>query len=274
MSLSETSDNTIWEGTMSKVDLTELLHRIGLRSSHEAIHALIAHATKSKLAPSQLLEQLAEIEQREREARNLARRVTTASIGTPKSLDQYDWNYPAAIDRSLYEHHYQTLDFLKQGENILLRGPSGVGKTTLAQHYGLRALECGYAVCFSTLSTALADLLRQESLPATERRLKRYTTPSLLILDELGYLPCDARAADMLFHIISRRHEQRSVIITTNLGYKHWSDVFPGASCLSALIDRFAQHCHTIDIEAESWRNHDAQQRAQKTKASKKPSKP
>ena len=145
---------------MSKVDLAELLHRIGLRSSHEAIHALIAHATKSKLAPSQLLEQLADIEQRERDARNLARRVTAASIGTPKSLDQYDWNYPAAIDRSLYEHHYQTLDYLKQGENILFRGPAGVGKTTLAQHYGLRALECGYTVCFCTLSTA-----RTYSLP-------------------------------------------------------------------------------------------------------------
>jgi DNA replication protein DnaC len=166
---------------MSKVDLAELLHRIGLRSSREAIHALIAHATKSKLAPSQLLEQLAEIEQREREARNLARRITDASIGTPRPIDQFDWNYPATIDRALYEHHYQTLEYLKEGQNFLIRGPSGVGKTTLAQYYGLRALECGYAVRFCTISAALADLLRQESLPATERRLKRYTTPSLLM---------------------------------------------------------------------------------------------
>ena len=258
---------------MADSDVTDLLRRIGLRVSREALHALIGHATKSKLAPIQLLEQLADIEQRERDARNLARRVTAASIGSTKSLDQFDWNYPTAIDRSLYEHHYQTLDFIKQGQNVLLRGPSGVGKTTLAQHYGLRALASGYAVCFSTLSAALADLLRQESLPATERRLKRYTTPSLLILDELGYLPCDARAADMLFHIISRRHEQRSVIITTNLAYKQWSSVFHGASCLSALIDRFAQHCHTIDIDAESWRNHEAQQRTNKAKAPKKPTK-
>jgi DNA replication protein DnaC len=257
----------------NNVDITESLRRIGLRASSEAIHALISHATKSKLAPCQLLEQLANVEQRERDARNLARRVIEASIGTTKSLDQFDWNYPTAIDRSLYEHQYETLEFLKQGQNILFRGPSGVGKTTLAQNLGLRALERGYAVRFSTISAALADLLRQESLPATERRLKRYTTPPLLILDELGYLPCDTRAADMLFHIVSRRHEQRSIIITTNLPYKHWSTVFPGASCLSALIDRFAQHCHTIDIEAESWRNHDAQLRASKAKAPKKPNK-
>ena len=106
---------------MSEVDIAELLHRIGLRVSREAIHALIAHATKSKIGPSQLLEQLADIERRERDTRNLASRVAAACVGTPKHLDQFDWNYPAAIDRSLFEHHYQTLEFLKQGENILFR---------------------------------------------------------------------------------------------------------------------------------------------------------
>ena len=78
--------------------------------------------------------------------------------------------------------------------------------------------------------------------------------PSVLILDELKYVPCDARAADLLFRIISCRHEQRSVVLTTNLAYKQWSSVFPEASCLSTLIDRFAQHCHVVDIDADSWR--------------------
>jgi DNA replication protein DnaC len=145
-----------------------------------------------------------------------------------------------------------------RGENILLRGQSGVGKTTLAQNLGLRALERGYTVRFCTLPAALADLLKQESIPATERRLRRYTSPDLLLLDELGYLPCDSRAADLLFHIISRRHESRSVVITTNLAFKQWGSVFHDASCLGALVDRFAQHCHVIDIDADSWRNKEA----------------
>lgn len=259
---------------MSEINITELLRSIGLRASTEAIHALIAHATKSKLGPSQLLEQLINVEQRERDARNLDRRVRGACLGMSKPLGEFDWNHPKEIDRSLYEHHHQTLDFLKQGENILFRGPPGVGKTTLAQHYGLRALECGYSVRYSTISAALADLLQQESLPATERRLKRYTTPSLLILDELGYLPCDARAADMFFHIISRRHEKRSVIITTNLAYKQWGTVFPGAACLTTIVDRFAQRCHLIDIEADSWRSHEAQLRANKKSPVNKTRKP
>ena len=111
-----------------------------------------------------------------------------------------------------------------------------------------------HTVRFITLSACLADLLRQESVPALERRLTRYTAVHLLILDEIGYLPCDQRSADLFFHIISRRHEQRSTVITTNLPFKQWGTVFPGAACVSALIDRFAQHCHVLDIDAPSYR--------------------
>ena len=91
-------------------------------------------------------------------------------------------------------------------------------------------------------------------MPAFDRRVRRYTRPDLLILDELGYLPCDSRAADILYAIVSRRHERASTIITTNLAFKQWGTVFPGAACVVALVDRFAQHCHVVDIEADSWR--------------------
>lgn len=101
----------------------------------------------------------------------------------------------------------------------------------------------------------LADLLCQESVPAFERRLRRYIAPHLLVIDELGYLPTDNKAADALFHVISRRHEARSTIITTNLSCRDWVQVFPGAACIPALVDRFAQHCHVMAIQAESWRN-------------------
>jgi DNA replication protein DnaC len=242
-------------------DLVQQLHRLGLRAAREGIEALLVHAQKSKLSPAQLLEELVAIEQREREARNLARRARVAKLGSPAPLDRFDWNHPRAIDRELYEQLY-TLDFLGRGENVLFRGQAGVGKTTLAQNLGLRALERGHTVLFSTLPAALADLLRQESLPATERRLRRYTWPDLLILDELGYVPCDSRAADLFFHIVSRRHEQKSIVLTTNLAFKQWGSVFKDASCLGALVDRFAQHCHVLDIDADSWRQKSSLRRA------------
>jgi DNA replication protein DnaC len=251
-------------------DLLEALSRLGLRLPREALDALLTHAQKSRLSPAQLLEQLCSIEQRERDARNLARRSKAAAIGNNEPLDKFDWNHPRFIDRQLYDG-LLTLDFLTRGENVLLRGQAGVGKTSLAQNLGSRALERGHTVRFSTVPAALVELLRQESLPATERRLKRYTTPDLLILDELGYVPCDSRAADLLFNIVSRRHEKRSIVITTNLAYKQWGSVFHDASCIGALVDRFAQHCHTLDIDADSWRNKEAQQRSRNKK---KPSNP
>jgi DNA replication protein DnaC len=234
-------------------DVVEGLQSLGFRAPNDTLRALLEQCTKSRATPMETCERLVALERRERDVRNLARRTRFATLGSFKALDGFDWNHPRSIDRALYEELHG-LDFIERRENVLFRGQSGVGKTMLAQNLAQAALEKGYNVRFSTLAGALADLLKQESLPAFERRLRRYVRPDLLVLDELGFVPFDTRSADLLYNIISRRHEQASTILTTNLAFKQWGGVFPGAACVAALVDRFAQHLHTVDIDAESWR--------------------
>jgi DNA replication protein DnaC len=239
---------------MSSDDVAQRLQRLGFRLPLDRLRDFLEQATRERLGPVAMAEKLVELERREREARNLAARTRLATLGPFRTLDRFDWNHPRKIDRALYERLHSTLDFVERGDNVLLRGPSGVGKTTLAKNLGLSALAHGYSVRFCTLASMLADLLRRDSLPAFERRLRRYVRPRLLVLDEIGYLPCDNRSADLLYNIVSRRHEARSIVITTNLPFRQWGTVFPGAACVAALVDRFVQHCHVLDIDAESWR--------------------
>ncbi len=217
-------------------NVPEALKSLGLRASPDALAAFFAHATKSRLSPIQTVEQLITLERKEREVRNLAQRTRLATLGKFKPIDQFDWNHPRKIDRALYE---QLLDgaFIENAANVLLRGQSG-----------------GYRVRFTTLAQALADLSKHDSLAAFERRLRIYTKPTLLLIDELGYVPADARGGDILYNIISRRHQLRPTVITTNLAFKHWGTIFPGAACVAALVDRFTESCYKIDIDADSWR--------------------
>lgn len=240
-------------------DIYEELRSIGLCALRSQIEALLAHASKNRLSPVQVVEQLVTIERRERDARNLASRTKKAAVGAHKTLDRFDWDHPAKIERALCEEQVFSLAFTQTRSNVLFRGPSGLGKTMMAQNTANAALTAGMTVCFCNVSAALADLLRQESLPAVERRIKRYTNVDLLVFDELGYVPCDTRAADLLFQIISRRHEKASTVIATNLAFKEWGPMFRGAASLVPLIDRFTQHLVTIDIEGESYRQRDKQ---------------
>jgi DNA replication protein DnaC len=235
-------------------DLGDRLRRLGFRAPADALTAFLTHVHKSRVGPTETIEQLTDLEERARVAVNLERRTRAACLGVIKTFDRFDWQHPEKIDRPLVEK-LANLEFVDRGENVLLKGASGLGKTFIAQHLAHTALAAGFTVRFATLATALADLLVQQSIPAFERRIRRYTRPDLLVLDELGYLPCDSRAADTLYNILSRRHEKRSTIITTNLGYKQWPTVFPGAACVGALVDRFSQHCHRVEIIGESWRD-------------------
>jgi len=162
---------------MNPDDVADQLRALGLRaSSREALVSLISHATKNHSSPAQVCEALIALERRERDVRNLHSRTTAAGLGTFKALDRFDWNHPREMPRELYEQ-LLTLDFVQPAENILLRGPSGVGKTTLAQNIGLAALQHGLTVRFVTLAAAIAALRQTIGRPLLQCHQPSARTP-------------------------------------------------------------------------------------------------
>ena len=124
-----------------------------------------------------------------------------------------------------------SLEFLKTATNAILVGASGLGKTTIAQNIAQQAVMHGHTVLFTSAGQLLGDLAALDSDSALRRRLRFYAAPTLLVIDGMGYLSYSNRHADLLFELISRRHEQKSTLVTTNKSFAEWSEVFPNAAC-------------------------------------------
>ena len=159
---------------------------------------------------------------------------------------------------------------MDEAGNLVIAGPNGVGKTTIAHNVGYQALMNGHTVLRTTASEMLNDLAAQESSLALGRRLRRYCNPSLLIIDELGYLSYDTRYGDLLFEVVSRRHETRSTVLTTNKAFSEWGQVFSNASCVSALIDRLVHRAEIVKIDGKSYREKEALERSARRAASRR----
>ena len=256
---------------MSDVTLHDRLRALGLSGAADALDDLIALATKKRWGPPQILEHVADIEERERSRRGLERRLSRSHLGRFKTIADYDWNWPTSIDRPLVESAVG-LHFLGAARNVVLVAPQGLGKTMIAQNIAHQAIVAGHSVLFTTAAQMLLDLGGQESSRALERRLRHYAKQSLLILDEVGYLAFDNRNADLLFQVVSRRYERKSLVLTTNLAFKDWPTIFPNATCATALIDRVIHHADVIAIEGKSYRLREAENAAsskEKTKPKK-----
>jgi DNA replication protein DnaC len=181
---------------------------------------LIARATRSRWSPVQLLEALVTAELDDRARRSIERRLKRARLGRFKSIADWEWDWPKTLHRPALERALG-LDFVTRGENVILVGAQGLGKTILAKNIVHQAVLAGHSALFTTASELLLDLNGQETARALERRLRHYARPALVVIDEIGYLAYDAHAADLLFQVVSRRYEQKSIIVTTNLAFKH-----------------------------------------------------
>jgi DNA replication protein DnaC len=239
-------------------DLASRLSAIGLHALAQILDDFLARAIKNRWAPHTLLEHLTDEEMAARTRRSLERRLALSRIGRFKPMADFDWNWPRKIDHDLVDRAL-TLDFLADARNLILLGANGLGKTMITKNIAYRAIQAGHSVLFRTATEIVEDL--QRSSPDLRRRkLKAYARPTLLCIDEVGYLSYDNDAADLLYEVLNRRYEQRSVIVSTNRAFKEWNAVFPNATCIATLLDRLTHHADVILIEGQSYRVRESEQ--------------
>jgi DNA replication protein DnaC len=223
-------------------------------------YGLLAHA--ETLLSEPWLARVLDIEDTERARRSLKRRLDNARLGAFKPIADFDWSWPSKCDRSAIEELF-ALGFLGEAANVVLIGPNGLGKTMLLKNLAHQAILHGHSARFTLASDMLHDLAAQDSTVALARRLRRYTRASVLAIDEVGYLSYDARYADLLFEVITRRYElRRPVLLSTNKAFAEWNQVFPNAACVVALVDRLLHRAEIIALDGKSYRFKEAQERA------------
>jgi DNA replication protein DnaC len=238
--------------TIPTAELPRQLALLGLHATAAGLDDLLARATRGRWPARTLIEEIARAETEERAHRGLQRRLQRARLERFKPMADFDWSWPKKIDRDTIERAL-TLDFLREGRNLILLGTNGLGKTMIAKNIAHAAVLAGHSALFRTAADLIDDL-QVDSPELRRRRLAHYGRPQLLCLDEVAYLAYDAHAADLLYAVVNRRYEQKSIIVTTNRAFKDWNAVFPNAACIATLLDRLTHHADVTVIDGESYR--------------------
>ena len=243
-----------------KTNIAELDSRLAtlrLPFLKEHCQPFAAAAAKNSLTHLDYLAQLIEGEDARRADRSVARRIQAARFPVIKTLDSFRWDWPKKINRLQIQDLFR-LQFVADKANVILLGLVGLGKTHLATALGYAACQQGMNVLFANAIDVINTLSEAQTKGSLKSELRKYTTPSLLVLDEVGYLPIDQRGADLLFQVISARYERGSIVLTTNKAYKQWSSIFNGDSTItSAVLDRLLHHGEVVVIEGTSYRMKD-----------------
>jgi len=212
-----------------------------------------AQATETHLTPSEFLAVLLDDELERRSQQRLARRFAESGCDGQKTMAQFDFAAAPGVNRTVM-HELATCAFVARHENILLCGPTGVGKSHLANALACEALKRDYRVLSRSTHRLLAELHAARANGAHTRLLGKVLNCDLLVLDDFGLQPLAAQAVQDLYDIIAERYERRSVVITSNRAFDEWAAVFNNDLLASAALDRLTHHAHTLIIQGESYR--------------------
>jgi DNA replication protein DnaC len=227
------------------MQLVSLLEKMKMDHVNLQLDTILEQAAKKDLNYRDFLTDVLRTEWTGRHQRGIEARLKTARFPWLKTIEQFDFSFQPTIDRKIIRE-LSSVGFVERGENIIILGPPGVGKTHLAVALGTKALEAGHTVLFLTLESMITRLTRARM----ENRVER----QLLIIDEMGYLPMNRDEAGLFFRLLTRRYEKASTIITSNKSFVDWGEIFNDQVLATAILDRLLHHCTTLNIKGESYR--------------------
>lgn len=237
----------------TEILLKENLKALNLSLMSANLGSLVRQARENGTSHEEFLLALTEVELQMRAENRLKRKLREAKFPLLKTLEQFDFSSAQELDKRLMRE-LESGEYLRTHRNVIFMGRSGAGKTHLATGLGVAACRQGINTRFVNGCGLTNELIEAQSERRLSRVIQKYARYGLVVVDELGYVPFSRESAELLFQVLAERHERGSVIITTNLGFADWTQIFGDATLTAALLDRLTHKAHIINCTWESYR--------------------
>jgi DNA replication protein DnaC len=234
-------------------EIKSMLGQLRMSGAKEQIEDLLVEATKEEMTMLEFIHRLLSQEVKARNANSLKRRMNQARFPEHKTLDEFDFGFQQSVSK---QQMLQLMDmtWVEKAFNLFFLGPSSIGKTHLSLCLGIRAVELGYQVSFVTLDELIDILKTQEVLAKSKRRLKYIMNSSLVVIDEVGFLPVSRQEANMFYQLVSHFYQNTSVIITSNKGFEEWTEFLGDTAITTAILDRLIHNSEIFNMTGDSYR--------------------
>lgn len=235
--------------------IIEKFKTLRLKNCAKNIETIIEQASQKNLSPLQTIERLIDIEIEQRDKARKILRFKQSKLDTKVTIDQFDFKY----HKSRQNHkglilNLMDLEFINQKKDIILIGNPGTGKSFLARAIAYAATQAGLKTLFTTAMDMVNHLIEAEADHNLLKKLKYYQSPDILVCDEIGYLPLGKQGSNLIFQVISARHERKSTMITTNLPFAQWGNIFDSTTVATAIADRLVYNSEVLVMEGKSYR--------------------